>query len=380
MAVATPTADRESVRQKRERDQELLVWPDLVFIEFIAAMVFTIAFVVLSTVLNAPLLNRANANITPNPSKAPWYLMNLQELLLHMDKGLAGVTVPTVALIVLMAIPYLDRSNEGQGGWFATPNALRITIFSAIYSAFVIPFCILWDDGAHVRIYKQFPLTFKDWPIIGRPFHGFDGKAKWIGDKNPFDGWPLGDLWKAIWDFAFLKNRVAIRDEWHWSLPVPKSLQFGNGAHDGSLDWPKDFSQVPVPLNGTWIWHWGKPTWMPGWMAHVYWYDSDLNIPALTAEFVMPIAAILIAGGALLLILRKLHMMNSMRDAFLALFTGFIMVYLSLTIIGAAFRGRGQQLVPFWKVPNLEHDPSIRYQLPHPPQYGLADPGSGIHA
>ena len=106
MAITTRTAagGKETVRQKRERDQELLVGPDLVFIEFIAATVFTLTFVALSVIVNAPLLDRANANITPNPSKAPWYLMNLQELLLHMDKGLAGVTVPTVALIVLMAI------------------------------------------------------------------------------------------------------------------------------------------------------------------------------------------------------------------------------------------------------------------------------------
>ena len=62
MAVATPAAGaKETVRQKRERDQELLVWPDLVFVEFICAILFTLTFVALSTVVNAPLLNRANA-------------------------------------------------------------------------------------------------------------------------------------------------------------------------------------------------------------------------------------------------------------------------------------------------------------------------------
>ena len=68
MAVATPAAGgrtRETVRQKRERDQELLVWPDLVFVEFICAVLFTITFVILSTVYDAPLLNKANAGITP---------------------------------------------------------------------------------------------------------------------------------------------------------------------------------------------------------------------------------------------------------------------------------------------------------------------------
>src|SRR6185312_10603503 len=114
MAVATPAASaRETVRQKRERDQELLVWPDLVFVEFICAVLFTITFVVLATFFDAPLLNKANPNVTPNPSKAPWYFMNLQELLLHMDKGLAGVILPTIALGFFAAIPYLDRSREG---------------------------------------------------------------------------------------------------------------------------------------------------------------------------------------------------------------------------------------------------------------------------
>ena len=369
MAIATraPGGEKETVRQKRERDQELLVWPDLVFIEFICAILFTVTFVMLSVLVNAPLLDRANSNITPNPSKAPWYLMNLQELLLHMDKGLAGVTVPTVALIVLMAIPYTDRSNDGQGTWFGTANAVKITLCSAIYSAFVIPLCILWDDGAHVRIFREFPHAFG---ITG-------GKVKWIGDRNPFDSWGApGEVLKGMWDFAFLKNRVAIRDEWHWSLRVP--FQPGAGHHDGYLDWPKDFSQIPVPLNGTWLWYWGKPSWMPGWMAHVYWYDSDLNLPAIMAEFVVPIMATLFFIGLLLGIIWKLGWLNTVRDGWLAIFTGFIMFYFSLTIIGAAFRGRGQQLVPAPHVPNLDEDPGIMRQTsPHDNQhYGLHDPGS----
>ena len=374
MAIATraPGGEKETVRQKRSRDQELLVWPDLVFVEFICAILFTITFVLLSVVVNAPLLDRANANITPNPSKAPWYLMNLQELLLHMDKGLAGVTVPTIALIVLMAIPYTDRSNDGQGTWFGTVNAVKITIFSAIYSAFVIPWAILWDDGAHVRIFQQAPVTF-----------GFtSGKVKWIGDRHPFDGWTwlgIGDFFQAIWSFVFLKSRLAMRDEWRWSLPVP--FQPGSGHHDGYLDWPKDFQQVPVPLNGTWLWYWGKPGWMPGWMSHVYWYDSDLNIPAIMAEFVVPIAATLFFIALMLGIIWKLGWLHTVRDGWLAIFTGFIMFYFSLTIIGAAFRGRGQQLVPAPSVPNLDEDPGIMRQIsPGDLRYGLYDPGSGIYA
>src|SRR3989304_3866179 len=94
-------------RPKREREEEGLVWPDLVFIEFIAAALFTITFTILSVFINAPLLNRANLNVTPNPSKAPWYFLNLQALLLHMGKALAGVIVPPFALVLLAAMPHL---------------------------------------------------------------------------------------------------------------------------------------------------------------------------------------------------------------------------------------------------------------------------------
>src|SRR6202163_214200 len=119
-------------RPRRERDEEVLVWPDLVFVEFIAALLFTLALVALSFAANAPLQDHANPNHTPNPSKAPWYFLNLQELLLHMEPSLAGVIVPTVFLILLAAVPYYDRSKEGQGSWFATVNSVRITIWSTI--------------------------------------------------------------------------------------------------------------------------------------------------------------------------------------------------------------------------------------------------------
>lgn len=377
MAIATKAAGgaaKETVRQKRERDQELLVWPDLVFVEFICAVLFTVAFVLLSTYTNAPLLDRANSNITPNPSKAPWYLMNLQELLLHMDPGLAGVTIPTMALVVLAAIPYVDRSNDGQGTWFGTVNAVRITAFSAVYSGFVITWSILWDDGAHVRLYTQ----------VMQMIHGNEARqVEWIGNKD-VGGWApgqLGNFIDRVWQLIFLPNRPAISESYRFSIPVPRSLQLGGGAHDGALDWPADFRNIPLPLNGTWLWKWGEPGWMPGWMRHVYWYDSYLDIPQIMAAFVMPLVAIILPAVVLLAVLWKLGWLKTVRDMWLALFTGFIMVYVSLTIIGAAIRGISQQLVPPWKVPNLEEDPSIHRQyLPPSEHYVISgDPGNQSH-
>src|SRR3970282_2775631 len=115
-------------RPKRQREEEGWVWPALVFIEFISAVLFTITFLILSVFIDAPLLNRANPDVTPNPSKAPWYFLNLQELLLHMDKAWAGVLLPTIALVFFASIPYIDRSTKAQGVWFGTKYSVRLAL------------------------------------------------------------------------------------------------------------------------------------------------------------------------------------------------------------------------------------------------------------
>src|SRR5204863_4045059 len=122
------------VRVDKRVEDTAMVWPHLLVIEFIAAMLWSIGLFAISAAFNAPLQDHANPDCTPNPSKAPWYLLNLQELLLHMDKGLAGVVVPTIWLVFMAAIPYIDRRREGVGIWFTSRNGLRITIFAAFYA------------------------------------------------------------------------------------------------------------------------------------------------------------------------------------------------------------------------------------------------------
>jgi cytochrome b6-f complex iron-sulfur subunit len=97
--------------------------------------------------MNAPLLDQANADVTPNPSKAPWYLLNLQELLLHMNAAMAGVIVPTIWLIILGAFPYFDRDSDGQGSWFGTEGAVKLTIVSGLVGIVGTWALILWDSG-----------------------------------------------------------------------------------------------------------------------------------------------------------------------------------------------------------------------------------------
>ena len=131
----------------RARDEEVLVWPDLVFVEFISALLFTVALFFLSFAMNAPLLDEANANVTNDPAKAPWYLLNLQELLLHMNPALAGIIVPTVWLILLGAFPYFDQATEGQGRWFADANSIRNTVVSYFVGFLGTLALILWNSG-----------------------------------------------------------------------------------------------------------------------------------------------------------------------------------------------------------------------------------------
>ncbi|MBI4597397.1 MAG: cytochrome b N-terminal domain-containing protein [Candidatus Omnitrophica bacterium] len=93
------------------------VWPHLVSRELLAALLITIILFVWSIVLNAPLEAQANLNITPNPSKAPWYFLGLQELLVYFDPWIAGVVLPTLIIIGLCAIPYVDTNPKGIGYW-----------------------------------------------------------------------------------------------------------------------------------------------------------------------------------------------------------------------------------------------------------------------
>ncbi len=86
------------------------VWPHLLVVEFVALLVCSAFLLVFSIVVNAPLLELANPNQTPNPSKAPWYFLGLQELLTMFHPMIAGVTIPTIGLLGYMMAPYIDKN------------------------------------------------------------------------------------------------------------------------------------------------------------------------------------------------------------------------------------------------------------------------------
>jgi menaquinol-cytochrome c reductase cytochrome b/c subunit len=277
MAVAAPASRLPSVavKPRRDREEEVLVWPDLVFAEFVSALVFTATMLALSWAINAPLLDRANSDFTPNPSKAPWYFLNLQELLLHMHPALAGVVVPTVALLLLAVIPYIDRRNEGQGVWWGTKNAKRIAVFATVYATLVTILLVLVDKFETTTPRRlQTDVPWPDWT-----------SNIW----TPLPGISTGGI-----DFA------------HWNIFDPNA-------------------------NST---------------------NLAVNFPAWLVEQAIPIACMAIAPVILVYLIRPMG--RSMRDAMIALFTGFMACWLTLTLIGTGFRGEAMELLPPWEVGGAE--------------------------
>lgn len=120
-----------------EGSGKVLTWPDLVYTELMAMVLFTIFLLVWSILLKAPLEPPASTTKIPNPSKAPWYFLGLQEMLVYFDPWLAGVVLPTYIIIGLCAIPYIDVNKKGNG--YYTFNERKFAIVT-----FLFGFLVLW--------------------------------------------------------------------------------------------------------------------------------------------------------------------------------------------------------------------------------------------
>jgi menaquinol-cytochrome c reductase cytochrome b/c subunit len=132
------------------------VWPHLLAVEFVAALAVTAFTLIFSVFVNAPLLEVANINQTPNPAKAPWYFLGLQELLTMFHPMVAGVTIPGMGIFLLILAPYLDRnpSNKPEDRKFAialfTVQMMFWAVLTIISSFFRGPgynFIFPWVDG-----------------------------------------------------------------------------------------------------------------------------------------------------------------------------------------------------------------------------------------
>jgi hypothetical protein len=117
--------------------KEVHVWPYLLRIEFLAAIIVTLLLMVWSITLNAPLEEPSNPTLTMNPSKAPWYFLGLQEMLVYFDPWIAGVVMPSLIIVGLMVIPYIDANPLGNG--YYTYKQRKFSILT-----FIFGFIVLW--------------------------------------------------------------------------------------------------------------------------------------------------------------------------------------------------------------------------------------------
>jgi hypothetical protein len=129
--------DRLAAPIEASMTDRVQVWPYLVRIEFLTSVVVILILTVWSVGIDAPLEEPANPGRTPNPSKAPWYFLGLQEMLVYFDPWLAGIVFPFLIQAGLMAIPYVDINPKGNG--YYTWKERRFAI-----GFFLFGFLILW--------------------------------------------------------------------------------------------------------------------------------------------------------------------------------------------------------------------------------------------
>jgi menaquinol-cytochrome c reductase cytochrome b/c subunit len=140
LAVVKPEAIQKVERQPMDR---VNVWPHLMAGEFVALLVVMAILTFFSVMVDAPLRELSNINQTPNPSKAPWYFLGLQELLRYWHPQVAGVTIPNVLILTWIALPYIDRNPSTR------PDDRKLAI--TLWSFYMLTFAVLTIIGMFFR-------------------------------------------------------------------------------------------------------------------------------------------------------------------------------------------------------------------------------------
>jgi Cytochrome b(C-terminal)/b6/petD len=167
LATAKAVKNDDRLRQglpplEKLDDEKVLVWPDLVYTELICMIAVTALLLVWGIMLKAPLEYAASSVLTPNPSKAPWYFLGLQEMLVYFDPWYAGVVLPSLVIFGLMAIPFLDYNKLGSG--YYTINQRKFA-----YLVFQFGFLELWITLIILGTFLRGP----NWNFFG-PFENWD--------------------------------------------------------------------------------------------------------------------------------------------------------------------------------------------------------------
>jgi len=155
------------------------VWPHLIIREYAVGIICLIVLIVWSLAINAPLEEMANPTVTPNPSKAPWYFLGLQELLVYFDPWIAGVFLPGVIIGGLVAMPYLEKDKDrgvGSYAWRERPFAYSGFMFGIVFW-FVLIFVGTFMRGPSWSLY----MPWEDWAIHKPPPPSTFSLSNWLG-------------------------------------------------------------------------------------------------------------------------------------------------------------------------------------------------------
>ena len=141
--LVLPRAPESEMEEKPDRVPSL---PNLLVREIVVALVLIACVLMISIFFNAPLGDPANPGLSPNPTKAPWYFMGFQEILLHFHPLTALCLIPALMIIGLVNIPYIHYPNGTAGVWFASSKGRRMSCVAAVAALILTPIGILADD------------------------------------------------------------------------------------------------------------------------------------------------------------------------------------------------------------------------------------------
>ena len=208
-------------------NEKTWVWPDLVYTELLCMIIGTIVLVVWGMAFHAPIEEAANPARTPNPSKAPWYFLGLQEMLVYYDPWLAGVVFPSLIIVGLMAIPYIDMNPKGNGYFTFKERKVEIGIFMF---GFLIQWVLLVVLGTFLR--------GPNWNFFG-PYEYWDlHKLLALNNVN------LSEIIWVKWAGLGLPKNMIVRE-----IPGILAVLFYVGALPGLLarTWLKKYFQKLGP-------------------------------------------------------------------------------------------------------------------------------------
>ena len=198
---------------EEEGSDKVLVWPDLVYTELIAMVVVTVVLVAWGIAFKAPLEQPASTLKTPNPSKAPWYFLGLQEMLVYYDPWMAGVVLPSMIIVGLMAMPYIDFNRQGSGYYTFAQRKFSILVFS-------FGFLVMWVTLILLGTFLRGP----NWNFFG-PYEPWDiHKLEALNNVNLSEYLWIGFFGRGLPSFWLVRELPGILLVLAYLLLVPPLL------------------------------------------------------------------------------------------------------------------------------------------------------------